>query len=136
MKRIILIILALAIVGAFITWKVVFRKSDTSVASKKADVEITADSLFASFEGDETKANSLYLNKIVLVSGLISEVTVTETGYSVYLKNPDDISGILCGFNGKLQNEDNLKTGAVVKIKGICTGYLMDVVLNKCSLEK
>ena len=54
----------------------------------------------------------------------------------IYLKNPEDAAGIMCGFDKTAIDKSNLKPGDTIRIKGICTGYLMDVVLNKCTLEK
>jgi hypothetical protein len=135
MKRIIIIILVVGLVAGVATWKYVFRKAETSVASKKADVEISAKDLLNAYETNEDTANAKFLNKIIQVEGTVAEVKTDTSGYSVYLKEPESVSGVLCGFNKEVKIEKHIKTGDVVIIKGICSGYLMDVVLNKCSFE-
>jgi hypothetical protein len=135
MKRILLIILIVGLVVAFGTWKYVFRKAETSVKSEKAEVEITATELLKSFEVNEDSANARFLNKIILVEGTVAEVKSDTSGYSIYLKEPESVSGVLCGFNKEVKIEKQIKPGDVVIIKGICNGYLMDVVLNKCCIE-
>ena len=70
----------------------------------------------------------------MLVSGTVDSVTEDSLGYSVYLKEKDAISGIVCSFDKSSIDSARVKPGAQINVKGICTGYLMDVVLNKCSL--
>ena len=131
-----LLLVAIAIVAALIVWKLTFKKSDVSVSSKKAEVEIEATVLTREFEENEEAANVRYLGKVITVSGPVNSVTEDEQNLSVYLKNPEDISGVMCTLNKASANIPPINTGDLVKIKGICDGYLMDVKLNKCSLEK
>jgi len=125
----------LALVVAVLVWKYTFRPSESNVAGQKADVKIEAARLLQAFETNEEDANKLYLGKILLVSGTIDSVTVDSLGISVYLKDSDAIAGIMCSFDKDYREATVLQKGTRVDIKGICTGYLMDVVLNKCSLE-
>ena len=131
-----LILIALAVVAALIVWKWAFKKSDVSVSSKKAEVEIEAAVLTREFEENEEAANALYLGKVIMVSGTVNSITEDEQNLSVYLKNAEDISGVMCTISKASENTNPIKTGDQVKIKGICDGYLMDVKLNKCSLER
>lgn len=110
-----------------------FRKADISVESKKADAEIDAVALLDAFETDESKANELYLGKVISVTGKVESVSQDSIGISVYLKEEDDIAGVLCTFD-KTSDVSAIETGSIAEIKGICTGYLMDVVLNRCAL--
>jgi hypothetical protein len=133
-RNVILVLIIIAI-AAVLVWKYTFKAADTNVASEKADFTLTASELLAAFEGNEQDANEKYLNKIVVVKGTVESVSNDSVGISVYLKEPDAMAGIICGFDAEGKNVSDIKKGAVVKIKGICTGYLMDVVLNKCSVE-
>jgi len=133
--RYILSFLVLALLAVLLAWKYTFRPSDTSVVAKKADVEIDASKLLQAFETDENAANSLYLDKIVIVSGTVESVSVDTLGISVYLKSGDAMAGILCGFDKENAEASSVRKGMKVKIKGICSGYLMDVIMNKCTLE-
>jgi hypothetical protein len=135
MKRIIIIILVVGLIAGVATWKYVFRKAETSVASKKVDITISANDLLNAYETNEDSANAKFLNKILQVEGTVAEVKSDTSGYSIYLKEPESVSGVLCGFNKEVKIDKQFKAGDVVIIKGICNGYLMDVVLNKCSFE-
>ena len=133
--RYILAFLILALVAAVFTWRYTFRKSDPSVASKKADVEMDASSLLQAFETDEKAANALYLGKIILVSGTVESVTNNSLEISVYLRESDAVAGIICSFDKSSTDIGSIGKGLTVRIKGVCTGYLLDVVMNKCSME-
>ena len=95
----------------------------------KADVSINADSLYAAFEKDEATANQLYLDKVIEVYGTIESI-----------KQTDSISNITLGVNGSFMGAVNCSTkerievseGSDIKLKGLCQGFLMDVVLNQC----
>jgi hypothetical protein len=132
--RYIIAFLILALIAAFIIWKYTFRKSDVSTESKRPDYKMEASGLLQEFETNETTANSLYLDKIVVVTGTIASVTEDSVGISVYLKEQDAMSGVICSFDKTALNKSAVDTGLTVSIKGICTGYLMDVVMNRCAL--
>jgi hypothetical protein len=139
MKRIVWIVLGLFMVGIItgtFVYLYTFRKADLSVASKKAEIEIKAAELLKNFTEKEDSANAVFLDKILAVEGLIDKVTEDSTSITVYLKNPEDLAGVMCGFHKSSIDKSTLKTGNSIRIKGICTGYLMDVVLNKCAIER
>jgi hypothetical protein len=119
-------------------WSWVFKKSDVSVGTKKADIEIEAGALVESFETDENAANSKYLNKVIRVTGPVDKIVEGANDVSVYLKKKGESSGVSCNFDKSVFKSKNVKckTGDLISIKGICSGYLMDVVLNKCAVEK
>jgi hypothetical protein len=133
--RLIIIISVVVIVAVFFMWKWVFKQADSSVAGKKAEVEISAPALVKAFETNENVANQKYNGKILLVSGIISDVKEDPQFISVYLKDTDATSGVMCSFNKGVVKLKEFKPGEEIKLKGICTGYLMDAVLNKCALE-
>lgn len=133
--RIILTLLVIGVLAAVLIYRYTFRKTELSVASKKADIEIGAGELLKSYETDEAAANTMYLGKIVRVTGMVESVSEDSIGVSVYLKDPDAIAGVICSFDKKTNDISWVENGKTVAIKGICTGYLMDVVLNRCSMD-
>jgi uncharacterized protein YdeI (BOF family) len=134
--RYILIFLVLALIAAVAVWKYTFKESESNVASHKTDVTIDAPSLLQAFESNEDSANLKYRNKIILVSGIVGSVSKDTLGYSVYLKEKDAISGIICSFDKASFDSVQIKPGAQINVKGICMGYLMDVQMNKCNIAK
>jgi hypothetical protein len=134
-KKFILVAAVVCIIIAGLAFLWVFRPSVKNVRSKKADTEITSQELVQKFETNEAEANKAYNDKVILVSGLVESVTEDANAITVTLKNPEDISGVLCSFDKGSARKESFIVGEQVKIKGLCTGFLMDVVLNKCSLE-
>ncbi|MDP4208004.1 MAG: hypothetical protein Q8928_04235 [Bacteroidota bacterium] len=135
-KRFIMAVVVLAALIVFFVWSYVFKKADTSVSSQNATVELTANDLVKAFESNESTANAKYNGKVILVSGTIADVKVTTDEISVYLKEATDASGVMCSFNKVAASKNTFKSGRKIKIKGLCTGYLMDVVLTKCAVQE
>lgn len=113
-----------------------YNKPHQGISNEKAAFVLNAETLVNEYDLDEKKANAKYLGKIVEVSGIVSEKTKDRTGnYNITLQGPD-LAGIGCEFENKVQTQlASLKEGQEVKIKGICTGVLMDVVLVDCVIE-
>ncbi|HJX71563.1 MAG TPA: hypothetical protein VJ346_06415 [Bacteroidales bacterium] len=131
---IIILAIFLAVFGAILIYLWVFKKTDLSVNLKKADFKISAGELLQSFENDEESANTTFVNKVIIVTGLVDDVSEDSSIITVYLKDKDAISGVLCSFDKSVMSVNKISKGKEISIKGICSGYLLDVVLNKCSL--
>lgn len=111
-----------------------YNKPRTGVEDKQADVTIAAADLYNQYNSDETAANQKYLNKIISVSGIAGEVNKTDSTYTILLKGDADMGGISCNlFDAQTAA---VAKGKTVTIKGKCTGYLMDVALTDCVIEK
>jgi hypothetical protein len=136
-KRIIVIsILIVALLAGLLTLKWIFAPAETSVVSEKADITIDAVNLVKQFETNEAEANTKYLDKVLFITGTVESVTEDAASINVTLKNPGEISGVICSFDKTLTQADSFVVGQSVSIKGRCTGYLMDVVLNDCALAE
>lgn len=135
MRKLIITILAVGLVS-FGVGIYFWTKPVASLESSKADVAVTAAKLMSDFEGDEQAANEMYLDKVVEVSGVVSEVKSSETGVTVILDSESLMGGVTCGFKeGEVSlAEMTENVGAPLKVKGQCTGYLMDVILERCVL--
>ncbi|PWG05450.1 OB-fold protein [Polaribacter aquimarinus] len=131
-KKIIIAILVIGIVGALVAYKM-YNKPHVNVAKVSSDITLTANDIINDFSSDENKANTKYLEKIIEVTGVVSEVKIENGKGIISLKTNHDFGSILCHLSDKETKKINtLKEEQVIKIKGICTGYLMDVILVKC----
>jgi len=104
-----------------------YTKPLASVSDMAIDVSLSAEELLLAYEADESQANIDYLDKVVSISGSVSHVENKDGISTIYLNTENELSYIIC------QLEDS-KTmlpaeGSSITIKGICTGYLMDVVI-------
>ena len=88
------------------------------------------------FETDESKANAKYADKTISVHGIVHAIQTTDTTATVFLNDGYSGTSVVCQF-GRESNEEtkDLKKGDLVTIKGICSGYLMDVVMVRCVLD-
>lgn len=133
-KRIIIGILVLGIIGAFVGYKM-YNKPHVDVSEASADITISANKILEEFSSDETTANSKYLEKIIEVKGEVLELKTVKGLGIVTLKTNDDFGSVLCHLSEEATKKINsLTQGQIISIKGICTGYLMDVILVKCEI--
>ena len=128
-----LAVLAALLIGGYAGYKM-WNKPHREVAHAEADVQLDAAGLYAQFTGDETAANAKYLDKIVLVCGAVAQVSNENNVVTVQLDAGDPMGGILCELDPLSEHKrTDFQPGEKVCFKGICTGYLSDVVLNRCS---
>ena len=131
MKKILYFIIAF-IVGFIIAYFVIINLPKASSKNKTAEFTVTAPQLYTEFAQNEKAANRKYIGKTVEVSGKIIETEKDKQGSTVlYLDANQEISSVLATLE-KSQKGGNLNAGANVSLKCQCSGYLQDVVLNKC----
>ncbi len=109
-------------------WYFIFYRPthyERNIAAEKS-IALSSDSLVTAYETNEHRCDSLFLNKALEVTGEVAEIRQDQAGKSiVILKSNDPMSNVSCTMKGKT----SLKPGEKVTLKGICTGYLMNVVL-------
>lgn len=111
-----------------------YNKPRIGVEDKRPDITIAATDLYNQYNSNETAANDNYLNKIISVSGIPDEVNRTDSTYTILLKGDTDMGGVSCSlFDNKTPA---ITKGKLVTIKGKCAGFLMDVALTDCVIEK
>jgi hypothetical protein len=125
-------ILFLGITGAYTGYKM-WTKPHRNVAEAKAAV-ISSAQLAADYETNEQSSNQKYLDKVLLVSGEVDDITKNQLGQTIVVVKGTDMCGVRCTIDDKKIAE--VKPGSAVSVKGICTGYLTDVVLVRCVLAK
>ena len=133
MKNIILIVFGLVIVGACV-WLYINRNV-ASLQNQRPDVEVSAQKLLEDYATDEKTANETYLGKVVQVSGKVTSIAEDEGKKKVSLDTGNPISVIICEVeDGK--DIGTIKAGDEVKMKGLCSGYLSDVILVQANVVK
>ncbi|WP_298540166.1 hypothetical protein [uncultured Aquimarina sp.] len=134
-KKILIAGVIMLFVAAFISFKI-YNKPHIDVSTATPNVSMKAGILLAEFLNDETEANKKYLEQIIQVSGTIAEIDTNKNGNAIIvLRKGDDIESVICHLSPEENKKtSNLKIGQEINIKGICTGYLMDVILIKCTI--
>ncbi len=106
----------------------VFYKPVRNILQEKALV-IKAEEIYNAFLRDEKKANTIYLDKAIMVSGKISEIKTNQQGQQVIiLETRDPIFGVVC----TMTKPAFITRGTNANIKGFCTGFTNDVILRDC----
>ena len=132
MKKITKYIFIIGLLGIFIGYKM-YNKPHINVAKKPVDINITANTLLANFSSDETKANTKYLDKIIAVKGMVTNVEFNGEKVAISLQTKEDFGSVVCYLvKDEVKKSAAIKEGQEVILKGICTGFLIDVILVKC----
>lgn len=134
MKKIILFILVLGVIGAGVGYYL-YNMPVGSLENKKADAAVTADQLVVAYEADEKAADAAYLGKVLEVKGKVSGITEEDGRRKIQLETSNPISMIICEMEDGSET-GNIQAGDEVSIKGRCSGYLSDVILVQSILVK
>ena len=122
--------------GGILMGLYMFNKQHKDLSKAKPDFTLTATALQKAFEENETAATAKYVNKIIEVSGTIGSVRAGEGNVpNISLKTGSDLSAVLCTLPAGT-DPLGFTEGKQVIIRGECSGFLMDVLLNNCILIK
>ena len=134
MKKVIVFLIVLGVIGAGFGYYM-YNKPVASLEKKKADVQVTAAQLIADYEANEQAANDKYLGKVVEVSGKITDITSEEGKLKIHIETPSPMSLVICEMEDAT-TPGSIKAGDEAKIKGMCSGYLSDVILVQSTFVK
>jgi len=113
-----------------------YNLKKTDMAKAKPDFIITASALQKAFENDETAASALYINKILEVTGKIATVKPAENNVlNISLETESDLSSVICTFTA-VADPSGFRVGDMITLRGECSGFLMDVLMNNCAQIK
>lgn len=134
MKKALLIIVILVVVaGGYGIY--LFNMRPPDIRKKSPDYELTVDSLVSKFEKDEDATTKAMAGKVILVSGKVVGIKLQGMEPSVMLGSADPLVGVTCTFYPEEKpNLESITVGMMIRVKGKCTGKLIDVVMNNCSL--
>jgi hypothetical protein len=125
----VVVFIAIAGIGAALY---LFNMQHKDLNKAKPDFVITAVDLQKAFEDNETAATAKYVKKVLEVSGVVDAVKTGEANtINVTIKSGSDLSSVICTFPASA-DQSGFTPGSQVKVRGECSGYLMDVLLNNC----
>ncbi len=99
--------------------------------------QVTAVNLYNEFDSDEEKANNLYLNQVLEVTGVIESVQASEDSNPVITLQTEGF-GVVNATLASLEEMEGieLNEGQSVTIKGECIGLLLDVLITNSIILK
>lgn len=112
----IIIITITALIG-YQVWNKPHQDIKNAVAVKTSAIE-----LYNSLTNDSAHTKTLFINKIVAVSGEVKQVSKNQRNQQVILLKTNVSDGsVNCTME---ENIKNIKSGDMVLLKGICIGYI------------
>ncbi len=122
--------------GLFV-YQFIYNKPHKNVHEMSADYSISAAALIEDFDTDEQDANQKYLDKIIQVKGKIYKIDTTDGKSVVTLGDSNMLGSVICTMDpGDNKIVGGLRKDQDVEVRGICTGYLMDVMLVRAVIVK
>jgi hypothetical protein len=132
--KIALVVVSLFAVGGILAALYLYNLQHTDTSKVKPDFVISASLLQKEFGDNEKEASAKYINKVIEVSGKISSVKPGENNItSITLETESPFSSVICTITAGT-DVSKLTEGNEITIRGECSGFLMDVLLNNCSL--
>ena len=113
-----------------------FTNSNKNLELVAYEASINSNDLIDSYINSEEKTDKLYSGKIIEVSGFVKEVTFLNNRNTVILYSKNKTSGVICDIHpSQIEKIKNLKEHQKIIVKGICKGFLKDVVLLNCYID-
>jgi hypothetical protein len=132
--KIALFIVTFIALSAILAALYMYNLKHTDMAKAKPDYVVTASLLQKAFEDDETAASAKYINKILEVTGTIVSAKPADNNIiSISLKTASDFSSVICTFTA-ISDHTKFRVGDEITLRGECSGFLMDVLLNNCAV--
>lgn len=137
MKKVILTILVIvvALMGAgYWLW----NKPHEDIADATPELSIQSQELIRAFETNEQDANNKYVGKLIEVSGKVFQIDNTADGSTnILLESENPMSTVMCQLDPlQKQEHSGLVVGQSIILKGKCSGFTTDVVLDRCHIVK
>lgn len=140
--KILLVLAGIGLVAAALVWKFYINKPHEDIENAKPAYSLSATDLWKNYASDLKNADSLYTGKVVEVTGILDRADKLDSlVYVVFVMEVDSMFGdksVRCEMLQKYNDHiTSLNEGAIVKIKGFCTGFdQTDIKFNKCSIVK
>ncbi len=104
------------------------------IAKQKVE-HVDIGEMIAMFQENEPLANATYAEKMIAVEGVIEEISFLNNRHTILLKGDTFTQHfILCDMaTTGLKTTKKLQKGDTIQLKGVCKGYLLDVILLNCT---
>jgi hypothetical protein len=132
-KYLLFTFIALVTIAAVYAYREYNRKATDLFTAAPQEI-VNATDMTTAFANDETIATKKFAGKTVLVTGFVTEIiNQKDTLLNIFLGNDTDINKISCLMDMRRKETfKNIVVGKQISIKGMCTGFLADVEMNRC----
>ena len=113
-----------------------FSSQEKNLEFTTSEVALNSDDLVNSYVSNPNNSDSLYTGKIIEISGFVKEITFLNNRNTVLLYTKNKASGVICDVHpSQIEKVKKLKENQKITVKGICKGFLKDVILLNCYLD-
>jgi hypothetical protein len=108
----------------------------TSQASSEPAIEITAVQLLEEYNNNKFAADEKYRGKVLVVTGMVTTIGQVLNPYvTIASESGYDIISVQCEFDRSQKGElAKFGKGTKLKIKGVCKGEFVNVMLEDCQI--
>lgn len=125
----------LILAGAAIVWYL-FSLTFDDTATIRPDFTVSADALLSEFNNNDAAANAKYTEKIIEVTGRVSEVEAVDTTVNIKMADSTTGSFIIFAFQAKdAAAARAIKAGETATIRGSCNGGTYSAILDTRSVS-
>lgn len=120
----------LLLAGAVAIWYLFTLKFDDT-AQTKADYTVNALEFIHEFEKGDSLANVKYAEKMIVVTGIVTEIEKADTTINLKMADVESGSYIIFAFQKQnMEEPKKVKEGDKVSIKGSCSGGSYSEILG------
>ncbi|KQB39686.1 OB-fold protein [Flavobacterium aquidurense] len=120
------VVLIVASAGIYFYYGFLYKEA-RNIESEIPDFNVTATKLLSDYSTNPVKADSIYLNKTIELTGIVTK----ETDSVIIIEN-----NVFCLFTQKINNK---LIHNKVSVKGKCIGYdelFQEVKIDQCTINK
>jgi len=138
-KYAIIFVLFVIVLGAAVGLKMFF-KPHADINKLNAEFKVEATQLMDEFQKEESVATTKYSEKILEIRGKLVAKNKLPNGTDLLVLE-DEMQGISCQLDSVWSSANqpliqSLQAGQLVKVKGVCKGYLMEIKVSPAMVVK
>jgi hypothetical protein len=130
-------IIAVVVAGSYAYYE--FNRENKDLKDVKPAISINSSELMKNFTADLKNYDSLYKNKVIEITGVITRIDTTELPMIVFFGEKNSMSSIQCSMNPEHhESYRSLIVGSMTRLKGMYIGAISeelfgtDIKLNRC----
>lgn len=130
------LVFALILVNVYYFVVPLFSYTNINLEKISSDTRISSKDIIQHYVTNEAHSNLVFNGKVVEVVGKVKEISFLNNRNTVILHGQDKDSGIICDVHpSQIEKLKVLKTKQTITVKGICKGFLKDVILLNCFID-
>jgi len=111
------------------------KSTEIDITKTSTEIFINSEEIVELFVGKENKALSLFKNKVVEVTGKVKSVNFTNNKPNIILYSNYNNHNVICEMQIANTTKINKElTSKTITLKGICKGFLEDVIILNCTV--